>query len=192
MSEHTQPLAVLEADFQKYGCPYCGYESGISPISVNGAMIVICGECQAGYAVLAEGVTQSPIGFNDYHPLLTEHPRAGTPKHGRPDKQPEGGGEYFAPRGIGTDVTPGCFVCGGPKGGYNNISAFVQGKAAGERVVGMFTQGAWLDYREHSPNRVQVKVGACQFHLKNLQMLDQLTLENGIITAEMITVAQTV
>lgn len=61
----------------------------------------------------------------------------------------------------------------------------MQGKAAGERVVAMFQRGARLDYREHEPDYVQVKIGACDKHLANLQKLDQLA-GKGIITQEMV------
>lgn len=54
----------------------------------------------------------------------------------------------------------------------NNIAAFVQCKEAGERVVRMFKKGARLDYRDHEPDRVQVKIGACDTHLPNLVRLE--------------------
>lgn len=105
----------------------------------------------------------------------------------RTDERPPGGGEYFAPRGIGTDVTPGCFVCGGPEGAYHNVSAFVVTKESGERTVAMFQHGAWLDFRPHEPGWIQVKVGACPRHLPNLKKLAELTYAaEGVITAEMI------
>lgn len=115
-----------------------------------------------------------------------QHPREGIPKHGRPDQRPEGGGDYFRSRGVGMDHTPGCFVCGGAPGFYSNIAAFVQCRAAGERVVAMFTQGARLDYREFEPDRIQVKIGACEEHLPNLRVLDQLA---GVITTEALALA---
>jgi len=72
----------------------------------------------------------------------------------------------------------------------NNIAAFVQCKDAGQRVVDMFKHGAWLDYRVSEPDRVQVKVGACDKHKKNLQKLDELTSSaDGVITSEMIETA---
>lgn len=93
-------------------------------------------------------------------------------------------------RGIGLDVTPGCFVCGGKRKLYNNVSGFMRSKDAGERVVAMFENGAWLDYRENEPNWIQVKVGACDKHLDNLKRLHDLTKqEKGIITAQIITEA---
>jgi hypothetical protein len=135
---------------------------------------------------LGEGVVKSPIGFGSHYPELQPHPRRGIQSHGRPDTRPEGGGEFFNPRGIGTDTTPGCFVCGGASGLYANIAAFVQCREAGERVVQMFQQGARLDYRDYSPDRVQVKVGACKQHLPNLQSLNNATYQaGGVITDEM-------
>jgi hypothetical protein len=188
-----QPIAVLSDDVQKWGCPYCGYRSGYSPISGGGTAVVVCGECERSFAVLATGMTKSSIGFGDLYPELQEHPRKGTPAHGKPDKRPEGGGEFFYSRGIGLDNCT-CFVCGthdrDGKGHtmLNNIAAFVQTKEAGERVVAMFNQGAWLDYRDYEPDRVQVKIGACDKHLPNLKRLDKLT-DDGIITPEMVVTA---
>lgn len=121
--------------------------------------------------------------------MLQPHPRRGIPKHGRPDKKPDGGGEFFRSRGIGLDLTPGCFVCGGEKVLRNNIAAFVQCKKSGKRVVALFSQGAWLDYRRHEPDRVQVKIGACVEHRPNLEKLDALT-QDGIITTARIRAAQ--
>ncbi|HLD06116.1 MAG TPA: hypothetical protein VJC16_01100, partial [Candidatus Nanoarchaeia archaeon] len=124
-----------------------------------------------------------PIGFGDFYPDLQPHPRRGIPSHGQPDTRPEGGGELFRSRGISFDNTPGCFVCGGGPALHNNISAFVQCKAAGERVVALFRgKGARMDYREHEPDRVQVKIGACKGHVPHLQKLQALA-EDGVITS---------
>ena len=68
----------------------------------------------------------------------------------------------------------------------NNIAAFVQGKTAGERVVAMFKTGARLDYRDYEPDRVQVKIGACNRHKANLERLDGLT-SDGVLTQDMVT-----
>jgi hypothetical protein len=76
-----------------------------------------------------------------------------------------------APRGIGKDWTPGCMCCGGDKNLYNNASFFVQSRESGEAIVAMFEHGAFLDWREHEPNWIQVKVGACDAHLENLVAL---------------------
>jgi len=91
-------------------------------------------------------------------------------------------GVYFLSRGIGTDTTPGCFVCGGETKpwGYSNIAAFVNSKEAGEQCVAMFGgKGAWLDYRGHEPSWIQVKVGACDAHLPNLKVLEREAIKNN-------------
>lgn len=167
-----RPLAVSAKETQKWGCPYCGYRSGHSPISDGSTSAFVCGECHKGFAILAKGVKKSTFGFGEFYPELSPHPRRGTRKHGTPDEKPEGGGEFFGSRGIGLDTTPGCFVCGGKKNLHHNIAAFVQGRAAGKRVVAMFRKGAWLDWRPYEPDRVQVKIGACEKHLLNLELLD--------------------
>lgn len=193
MAEHDKPIAISGEEAKQYGCPYCGYRSGSPPISDRGTSVVFCGECDRSFAVLASGVTKSTIGFGDEYPELQPHPRKGTPAHGKSDKKPEGGGEFFHSRGIGLDWVP-CFVCGTEdrdgKGhnALNNIAAFVQCKAAGERVVDMFAQGARLVYREREPDRVQVKIGACDQHKPNLERLDTLC-EDSVITSEKVTSA---
>jgi hypothetical protein len=153
----------------------------------------VCGseDCGERCCILAEGITKSPVGFGEeeFYPELQAHPRHGIPKHGNPDKKPDNGGEFFRSRGIGSDETPGCFVCGGKKGLYHNIAGFVQCKTAGERVVGMFLRGARLDYREYEPDRVQVKVGACGRHLRNLEKLHRLT-SDGVVTSARINEAR--
>lgn len=123
---------------------------------------------------------------------LQPHPRRGTPARGRKDIRPDTGGEYFASRGLGRDKVPSCFVCGeilsgeDRKGPYaHNIAAFVQTKEAGERVVAMFGgKGARLDYREREPDHLQVKVGACEAHVSNLERLHQITHAAGRIIRE--------
>lgn len=188
-------IAVSVTELNQFGCPHCGYRSGSTPLSFGGAASWRCGsnECGKTSCILAEGLTKSPIGFGDFYPALQDHPRRGIPSHGNLDKRPSPFSEYFRSRGIGLDACT-CFVCGtndrtGRESGYlHNIAAFVQCKEAGERVVAMFAQGAKLDYRVFEPDRVQVKIGACDKHLTNLQKLDELT-KDGVITAEMIKVA---
>ena len=188
-----QPIAVSEKDRRDFGCPYCGYRSGRSPISGRGTAVVICGECHSSFAVLGDGVARSAIGFGEYYPELQPHPRNGTLAHGRPDMHPEGGGEFFQSRGIGYDSCT-CFVCGtndrDGKGHsmLNNIAAFVQCREAGIRVVAMFLQGARLDYRDFEPDYVQVKVGACDEHLPNLKRLNKF-VDDGVIKPEMVVTA---
>ncbi len=192
------PIAVSSREVQEFGCPYCGYRSASQSLAGHGAALLRCGECNRGFVALADGITRSPIGFGGgrcleeaTYPELQDHPRRGTLAHGRPDERPDDGGEFFSSRGIGFDQTPGCFVCGGTDGLRHNIAAFVQCKAAGERVVAMFAHGARLDYREHEPDRVQVKVGACDAHKTRLEHLHALTRDaNGVITDAMVAQAR--
>lgn len=182
-----EAIAVSDFEMSRYGCPHCGYRSGYTPISCGSTSVWRCGECEKMCYVLSEGCVES----NSTPPVkLQPHPRKGIPAHGRPDKRPEGGGEFFRSRGIGLDICT-CFICGtndrtGKGETYlNNIAAYVQCRAAGERIVEMFKRGARLDYREYEPDYVQVKIGACNKHLKNLKKLDQLT-KDGVITEEII------
>ena len=77
-------------------------------------------------------------------------------------------------------------------GGYHSVqpdmSAFVDDEAAGETVVEMFNAedcNAFLDFRPSQPNHVQVKVGACETHLPNLQELQRLASQNNVISREL-------
>jgi hypothetical protein len=100
-------------------------------------------------------------------------------------------GVRFASRGIGFDRTPGCFCCGGDPGLYSNISGFVTSKEDGEKVITMLEYGARLDYRSYEPDWIQVKIGACEQHLPNLEKLMSLTRLEPVITAKKITIART-
>lgn len=185
-------VAVSLNAFKDWGCPYCGYRSGHASISGQGASSWTCGECRKGCIILAEGVTVSPFTFGDegYRPVLQPHPRVGTPSHGRPDTRPEEGGEFFRIRGIGLEGGLTCYVCG--KRGNDsysctpNIAAFVQTKEAGERVAAMFNSrvpgGAWVDFREHEPDYVQVKIGACEEHSSCLTVLEAMCSDDRINT----------
>jgi len=211
----VSPIAVAQTEVDKWGCPHCGYRSFHMSMSCGGSGICSCGECGQGFIMLAEGVTKSQVGLgsggstvtsldgspppedsSDVYPELQPHPREGTPSHGRPDMQIVDGkaikitdplddaGEIFHSRGVGSEYGF-CFVCG--KEGFPNIAAFVQGKAAGSRVVAMFGDrgGARLDYRKSSPDRVQVKVMACDHHKPSLELLHGL-VRDGCITEDIV------
>lgn len=149
MAEQFVPLAVSYEEAKQWGCPYCGYRSGYSPISGGGTSVFVCGECGKGSAILAQGVTKSTIGFGNFYPELSARPRIGIPGHGTPDRQPEGGGEFFRSRDIGLDTTPGCFVCGGGTKMHNNIAAFVYSARKGEHL----SLKLWMA-KDTNPNRV--------------------------------------
>jgi hypothetical protein len=177
-------LAVIEDEYRAYGCPYCGYRSGFTAMHVRNAMLRICGECNFSCVVVHHTLSKSPISFGDnkFKPKVQPHPRKGLPSHGKPDIGPPDG-EYFNSRGLGNDANLGCFVCGGEPTFRNNISAFVRCKDSGTRIVNMFKHGCRMDYREDEPDRVQVKIGACDYHLPNLRALDKI---KSIITRQKI------
>ncbi len=77
----------------------------------------------------------------------------------------------FTSRGFGLENCPGCFVCGGNIKLMNNISAFVNTKEDGMEIVSWFKNGAYLDFRQSEPNWIQVKIGSCDKHKNNLEIL---------------------
>jgi hypothetical protein len=94
--------------------------------------------------------------------------------------------ENYSPRGIGSNWLP-CYICnqGGGDEVQSDMAAFVDSKSAGERVVAIYEElglHATLDFRSHEPNWVQVKVGACDKHLSNLEKLTKLCSEDKTIT----------
>ena len=93
----------------------------------------------------------------------------------------------FFTRGIGLDVCPCCFVCGGTERHegsnryLNNLAALMASKADGEKIVEWFSGRARLDFRESEPDWIQVKVGACDAHIGNLRALAKATARYGVI-----------
>lgn len=93
---------------------------------------------------------------------------------------------HFVNRGIGTESGLKCFVCGS-EGEVDqhylaNISAFVDSKQSGEQIVHECFNGlAYLDYREHEPEHIQVKVGACRKHISCLDELDKIVSDYNVI-----------
>lgn len=176
-------IAVSWSSFEESGCVNCGcdycYSTGIQR---NGTSPVICGECKTEFVILADGRVISGIGFGSpsFHPELTQHPRAGTPKHkfSCPDIRPEAGGDFWYPRGVGI-------------GRYGpDASGFVKSKEAGERIVGLVEKiigkkpATWLDYRDFEPTWIQVKFQALDGF--DLEKLCSLCYEDKIITEEKI------
>jgi hypothetical protein len=90
------------------------------------------------------------------------------------------------PRGIGSDWTPGCMVCGGEDGLHTNCSFFVPSRETGEALVSLFKSGATLDYRPREPNWIQVKIGVCATHKPNLEALVASAREEKGISIAMI------
>ena len=88
------------------------------------------------------------------------------------------------------DETPGCFVCGGDKGMYNAIAAFVDSDESAGRIASMFGRGAMpnkLFSSGYLGGSALVRVGACDKHVGNLQYLLALAHREGnIITQEII------
>jgi hypothetical protein len=172
-------LAISNTDFKNSGCVACGceycYGTGISG---GGSFPAICGECKSRFVILADGMTQSSIGFGDIYPTLSVHPRLGIPKHAfvTPDIRPDNGiGEFWRSRGVGY----GRFG--------DDCSGFIKSKQAGERIVAMFKEvvgedaKTYLDYRPNEPTWIQLKVQGVDVDLKEL---NRLTADDGIITID--------
>lgn len=170
-------IAVSWSEYDRFGCVKCGcgYCYNIL-VRCHGTAPVKCGQCDEVFVVLAEGVTVSALGLGEptSFPELQAHPRQGRPKHeySRPDTKPDGGGEYWNPRGVGYD-----------------LAGFVQSKQGGERIIKMVqtvigkTPQTRLDYREYSPDHIQVKFQSEDgFDLEKLCAL----CSDGVITEQRI------
>ena len=104
--------------------------------------------------------------------------------------------ETYIPRGFGENWLP-CYICnlGGNRVVQTDMSAFVDNKESGERIIAMYTRlglNSKLDYRTHESNYVQVKVGACDEHRSNLEKLMNLCSKDKKISNEKIVKSLTV
>ena len=180
-------LAIHYSDFEKFGCPNCGCDSAIRGSFISyGETTGTCQHCKMQFYLLPDGrgTANCQIGTGRVDangksilesPIVCTHPRKPYPAwhYEKPDVKPNGGGEYWKPRGIGYD-----------------LSGFVKSKQAGERlletvkkILGKDNPETYLDYRESEPNWIQFKFQKSEF---NLEKLYDLTQETGIITEEII------
>jgi hypothetical protein len=95
-------------------------------------------------------------------------------------------GIFWQPRGIGSDYNLIDLVSGDTHDLVSNISGFALSKEDGERLVSEIFDGrARLDFREHEPNWIQVKVGCTDEAV--LSHLRTLVVGNGnIITKDIV------
>lgn len=180
-------LAVSWSDFKDFGCPNCGCDYAIrDSCFVGNQPAVTCKSCNLYYQILADGLTESSVGFGTgrkdengedavEYPRLIVHPRKGISKWKweAPDSKPEYG-EYWCSRGLGFD-----------------LSGFVKSKQAGERLLEMVKKvtgkekpDSWIDWREDEPDWIQFKFQKSEF---NLVRLDKLVYENKcVVTKEIL------
>ncbi|MBI4142421.1 hypothetical protein HY480_00940 [Candidatus Uhrbacteria bacterium] len=183
-------------DVRQYGCPHCGFLYTGLRRWMGVLVSTRCSNCHGTFLVLAAHITASPFPYDCgdgtvIHPVRSPHPHAGIPAHGLPDERPAGGGEYFVTRSLGVRDTNGCFVCGGTPRTRHAMTALVQCRESGERIVDMLTRGALLEPLPHEPLCMMVVIGACTQHQPNLDDLHVSThADGGTITAEMIACAR--
>lgn len=191
-------FVITAEDNEKHGCPYCNFRSSYDSISQGNSHLVTCGECSKGYMIIVGMVgDESTLKMNGKAEYAQPHPLSQNLARGKKDERPDDGGEYFGSRGIGLELVDGCAFCDNPTESYiPNISGYIRTKAAGERLLEWFKVspalvgkphkriGAYLDYRELSPDYVQFKIGACEEHKPNLELLHDLTRLTKTITPD--------
>lgn len=188
MSKDKVTISVEEAE--KHGCPYCNFRSHRFHVSMSGASMVSCAECERPFTVLFNGLRFSP--FTDKQEVAP-HPLKENLARGTKDEPPEEG-EWFSSRGVGLDSIGSCVFCNQTVTGYQaNISGFIKTKEAGERLLNWFenvdglrAKGVFLDYRKDYPDRIQFKIGSCKDHDESLQILDKWLSFSDIITKHFI------
>lgn len=106
-------------------------------------------------------------------------------------------GHWASPRPIGLGYGPGCFVaeqCGEKSLDMHpahDCAMFVGSQDEGDEIVSWFGGfGAWLDYRQSEPNRIQIKVTCCDKHLPNLEHLVNSVCVEKLITPRKILAAK--
>lgn len=181
-------FAVLVEDAKRWGCPYCGRNPHLGPDDRFSYALMQCSGCHTGFMLVTESgvdLAKQSMEMNRFA-LKVPHPREGIPAHEKPDIRPDvPDSEFFYSRGLGLDYVPACYVCG-EKSSHcmDNIAAFVETKAAGERILKMFephTAFMRLDFRAREPEWIQMKLGTCKRHVPNLEALHRLTHEAGKI-----------
>lgn len=94
-------------------------------------------------------------------------------------------------RGIGLDITPGCFVCGATKRNptandyLHNIAALVA-KVDEAAAMACFERGARMAYFHGDEHAPQIKVGACDDHLPELKHLSEQWFISGERVADLV------
>ncbi|MFA6860334.1 MAG: hypothetical protein WCR30_03000 [Clostridia bacterium] len=203
-------IAVSKKDFSRHGCVNCNCEKVKKLSNDNGvkAVLVECYECGTKFVVLEDGFDCSvDKGFDAYgtlkfnnailknelaYPFKEDHPNR-NPKHSyvKADLKPEYG-EYFYFNAI---------RC-------NHLSAYVQSKEAGLRIIKMFeeqtqkkaekdkfcfvsgTKPAVMVLSNENPNLIELKIGYSEKYKVNIEILRNLTEKTKIITPEIISQAQ--
>lgn len=205
-------IAVKWSEYEKSGCVNCGCEYCYSDGMSGPTTSVICGECKTQFLIVNDNLQMSSVGFNKdgvmqvllkparisrnmieknfhsdinavelngyFYPIPQEHPRKGIAKHKyvKPDVRPENGiGDFCIPRSVS-----------------NDLACFVKSKEAGQRITDMINKineefegksfSCLLDYREHEPNWIQVKINYPD-ELRAL-FLSGLIAENGNVITE--------
>lgn len=102
-------------------------------------------------------------------------------------------------RGIGLDVTPGCFVCGAEWRSaeaeadgnqyLNNIAAHVTKKNEAASLA-CFERGARMGYFHGDRDAPQIKVGSCDKHLPALEQLSAQWFISAEQVAKLVNVAR--
>ena len=167
-------LAVSKEDFEKWGCPCCGYRSGLTTYTSVKTSSWYCGECNNECCIL-DDVKKSDFFIGDMCPSVQKHPRYGTPKRGRIDTRPSDGSEFFEANDIFTvsDSELMCFACK-EKHAQHVLTGFARCKEAGIRITQLFSSGsALLRCEEKQPDRVEIEIGVCDQHKVKLEKLFQ-------------------
>jgi len=91
------------------------------------------------------------------------------------------------PRGIsGHAGGNDCFFCGDAAGAevkHYDCACFVSSRETGEAIVGiMGGRGVWLDWRPTEPDWIQVKMYACENHIKQFEILVERVAARGGIS----------
>lgn len=98
----------------------------------------------------------------------------------------------WSSRGLGLDLTPGCFVCGstlrceGANEYMNNIAAHIAVHNQAN-ILACFPRGARMGYYHGDEMSPQVKVGACDKHVPVLEELGHQWFISPYRVAQLIT-----
>lgn len=207
----TQPLgksitfAISYAEYQKFGCPVCGFATGRWCFMGGGGLMLSCENevCKSTFFILHgnnksfRGISFGNRAKGNFNPELKTHPRKNTPVWGkREDKTPPKTGEFFM-NPSQSDYEHGlCFICKAPcrlpvevEWPMKNlfcISFEASCEKAAKRIESEFNKMDLfvnLTGREYiyPPSFYFVTVSSCFTHRPNLLELQKNAKEKGVI-----------
>jgi len=179
------PVVILDSEFKKWGCPYCGClsEDGFQKGSQGHVFSLdsVCADagCHQHFVVVTDASAVRDQDGKRLYP--SPHPRQGLEPH-----QPQPVEETAVITGVHIcdETRNSCFVCG-----FAETFLWIEGFTTPEnaqKMVNMFPGVGVRIFPGPDDNMVVVRIYACPKHVTYLVLLKTLMLSRGGITKKMV------